>query len=485
MLTKQCKPRHFTLKPQHPMVILESCEENSGNFPRDTFSHAKNSNISIENSTSSASWQQPILLPKTSARLTTSTSTSAFVYPPSNFLPTSVQKLPLQNSRLQPIQERPTTFFPYRSSCSIAERQEKSHGTNRKASSFYSTIDSTSKQTSAILAKLLEFPSHYPGAMPYLEQMPRQSELTSQNSCHMTTSTGLKRSEGEFTNSVAAKPPHPLPNDGYELASEEKHFINGSKQCMEYYFNDLEPQKKKYQPSRITKTSSLRHKKQHTLAEGNQQQTMKAPFLEMEIDLDELQEGDIDELRNSQACMLSTTTTPQSNSSDEYDEDGAEEGETDLFVEADGNNDEDAAMALMMLSNNPSKTQTSSQMQPHSYPVPIRPRLAAAVAATQAQKNQTALVLYTQSNSGRSQSSPLRRQAHIASEQKRRQTINEGFEELRALVPTCLNFSDSKASILKKTVHYVKFLQDKVDLLSKQSESDVENAKSENDPKES
>lgn len=57
---------------------------------------------------------------------------------------------------------------------------------------------------------------------------------------------------------------------------------------------------------------------------------------------------------------------------------------------------------------------------------------------------------------------PSRRQAHIASEQKRRQHINEGFEELRVIVPTCRNANDSKASILKKTVHYVKFLESKL-----------------------
>jgi hypothetical protein len=62
--------------------------------------------------------------------------------------------------------------------------------------------------------------------------------------------------------------------------------------------------------------------------------------------------------------------------------------------------------------------------------------------------------------------SPTRRQAHIVSEQKRRQTINEGFDELRFLVPTCHNLNDSKATILKKTVNYLKSLQQKIEELS-------------------
>lgn len=43
-----------------------------------------------------------------------------------------------------------------------------------------------------------------------------------------------------------------------------------------------------------------------------------------------------------------------------------------------------------------------------------------------------------------------RRQAHIASEQKRRHAINHGFEGLRRIVPECNNSLDSKAMILNK-----------------------------------
>lgn len=64
--------------------------------------------------------------------------------------------------------------------------------------------------------------------------------------------------------------------------------------------------------------------------------------------------------------------------------------------------------------------------------------------------------------SGLSTISHNRRQAHIASEQKRRQSINEGFEDLRRAVPTCSNASDSKAVILRKAVNYINQLAGEV-----------------------
>ena len=51
---------------------------------------------------------------------------------------------------------------------------------------------------------------------------------------------------------------------------------------------------------------------------------------------------------------------------------------------------------------------------------------------------------------GRGGFSPNRRKAHIVSEKKRRQNINEGFEDLRVNVPSCNKCNDSKAAILKK-----------------------------------
>lgn len=55
-----------------------------------------------------------------------------------------------------------------------------------------------------------------------------------------------------------------------------------------------------------------------------------------------------------------------------------------------------------------------------------------------------------------------RRKAHIASEQKRRQSINGGFEELRRIIPNCMGRSNSKATLLRKTANYVSQLQTEV-----------------------
>ncbi|XP_005994085.1 max-like protein X isoform X2 [Latimeria chalumnae] len=58
-----------------------------------------------------------------------------------------------------------------------------------------------------------------------------------------------------------------------------------------------------------------------------------------------------------------------------------------------------------------------------------------------------------------------RRQAHIQSEQKRRNAIRKGYEDLQAIVPTCQqpDFSIgsqklSKATVLQKTIDYIQFL---------------------------
>ncbi|KAG0367602.1 hypothetical protein BC939DRAFT_529049 [Gamsiella multidivaricata] len=47
---------------------------------------------------------------------------------------------------------------------------------------------------------------------------------------------------------------------------------------------------------------------------------------------------------------------------------------------------------------------------------------------------------------------PERRMAHIFSEQKRREKINDGFEELRSVIPDCADNTDTKATILRKAV---------------------------------
>lgn len=45
----------------------------------------------------------------------------------------------------------------------------------------------------------------------------------------------------------------------------------------------------------------------------------------------------------------------------------------------------------------------------------------------------------------------MRRQIHIQSEQKRRAQIKDGFEELRAELPACLNKKISKVTLLHKS----------------------------------
>ena len=46
--------------------------------------------------------------------------------------------------------------------------------------------------------------------------------------------------------------------------------------------------------------------------------------------------------------------------------------------------------------------------------------------------------------------SGTRREAHVLSEQKRRQTINDGFDLLKSVLPHCDTTHDSKAAILRK-----------------------------------
>jgi hypothetical protein len=54
------------------------------------------------------------------------------------------------------------------------------------------------------------------------------------------------------------------------------------------------------------------------------------------------------------------------------------------------------------------------------------------------------------SSSRKRRFTPGRRLAHVLSEQKRRSTINEGFAELRQVIPFCNDAVDSKSSTLKK-----------------------------------
>lgn len=55
-----------------------------------------------------------------------------------------------------------------------------------------------------------------------------------------------------------------------------------------------------------------------------------------------------------------------------------------------------------------------------------------------------------------------KKKAHIVSEQKRRQNINDGFEELKQIIPACSATTDSKAVILRKGIslcwHFIFFI---------------------------
>ncbi|KAK9475140.1 Myc-type, basic helix-loop-helix domain-containing protein [Dipodascopsis tothii] len=52
-----------------------------------------------------------------------------------------------------------------------------------------------------------------------------------------------------------------------------------------------------------------------------------------------------------------------------------------------------------------------------------------------------------------------RRVAHILSEQRRRESINGGFLELKSSIPHCRGTQDSKAVILRKAVNYIAVLE--------------------------
>ncbi|KAI8974295.1 hypothetical protein BDB01DRAFT_806951 [Pilobolus umbonatus] len=51
-----------------------------------------------------------------------------------------------------------------------------------------------------------------------------------------------------------------------------------------------------------------------------------------------------------------------------------------------------------------------------------------------------------------------KRVSHIASEQKRRNTIRTGFKELTDIIPTLKNINNSKSTILFKAVEYIRYM---------------------------
>ncbi|RUP48818.1 Myc-type, basic helix-loop-helix domain-containing protein [Jimgerdemannia flammicorona] len=79
----------------------------------------------------------------------------------------------------------------------------------------------------------------------------------------------------------------------------------------------------------------------------------------------------------------------------------------------------------------------------------------------------SAIAPYPSNKGGTTNTLPMnpRRHAHIISEQKRRENINAGFDELKGVVPSCTNTTDSKATILKKAAEHIRKLQSQIDQL--------------------
>ncbi|KAK3825272.1 MAG: hypothetical protein J3Q66DRAFT_103081 [Benniella sp.] len=57
---------------------------------------------------------------------------------------------------------------------------------------------------------------------------------------------------------------------------------------------------------------------------------------------------------------------------------------------------------------------------------------------------------------------PARRVAHVLSEQKRREKINDGFEDLRSIIPECADNTDSRSTILRKAVDRILELEEEL-----------------------
>lgn len=77
-----------------------------------------------------------------------------------------------------------------------------------------------------------------------------------------------------------------------------------------------------------------------------------------------------------------------------------------------------------------------------------------------------------------------KRANHIASEQKRRNTIRGGFKELTEIIPTLKNINNSKSTILFKSVDYIKqldkrnkSLRDRLHLLQQQRKKPITHKK--------
>ncbi|PWZ00403.1 hypothetical protein BCV70DRAFT_205887 [Testicularia cyperi] len=71
----------------------------------------------------------------------------------------------------------------------------------------------------------------------------------------------------------------------------------------------------------------------------------------------------------------------------------------------------------------------------------------------------TSVPAATAAASGANTVNANRRVAHLLSEQKRRESINTGFEDLRQAIPACRDGQDSKATILRRALEYIRELE--------------------------
>ncbi|SAL96061.1 hypothetical protein [Absidia glauca] len=130
-------------------------------------------------------------------------------------------------------------------------------------------------------------------------------------------------------------------------------------------------------------------------------------------------------------------------------------------------------VAAPFITKHPTSTGQRYHAQQHApYPPPERQHPSSTTATTAA----TAVNHHDREShrtSARSLSTPTRRNKshkellteeekrsnHIASEQKRRSTIRNGFKDLTDIVPTLKNINNSKSTVLFKAVDYIKYLE--------------------------
>ncbi|KAF9190917.1 hypothetical protein BGZ51_008066 [Haplosporangium sp. Z 767] len=109
------------------------------------------------------------------------------------------------------------------------------------------------------------------------------------------------------------------------------------------------------------------------------------------------------------------------------------------------------------LSHTPQQLQQRQQQQHHSSQHPQHPQHHPRVAMTTSAY--TGKVTHKASGAAVGSN---RRLAHILSEQKRREKINGGFDELKSVIPDCSQNTDSKATILRKATAYILALEDEL-----------------------